>query len=77
MHHVQADFNLFIRQKIPTNGGHMFDLSVTFEDKESKHRVIVGKEYYEPFNIEPEVVLERVFAFLLQKKTPRQTEGDV
>ena len=39
------------------------------------HRVIVGKPYYEPQGIPPERTVEAVFAFLLRKKVPRQTEG--
>lgn len=53
----------------------MFDVAVTFEDRETTHRVIVGKEYYEDFEMEPEEILEMTFSFLLRKKTPRQTEG--
>jgi hypothetical protein len=37
--------------------------------------VIVGKDYYEPQDITPERTLEAIFAFLLRKKVPRQTEG--
>ena len=50
-------------------------LQVTFEQRETKHRVIVGKEYYEPYGLEPELVVERVFSFLLAKRVQRQTEG--
>ena len=49
---------------------------VSFEQRETKHRVIVGREYYEPHGLEPEVVVERVFSFLLAKRVQRQTEGD-
>ena len=54
----------------------MFALNVTFENKETTHRVIVGKEYYEEVDLEPEEVLAMTFAFLLRYKVPRQTEGD-
>lgn len=50
-------------------------LQVTFEQRETKHRVIIGKEYYEPYGLEPELVVERVFSFLLAKRVQRQTEG--
>ncbi|KAK9918864.1 hypothetical protein WJX75_007628 [Coccomyxa subellipsoidea] len=70
-----AQFELRIRNDYKTNGGRMFDVNVTFEDRETKHRVIVGKEYYEDFDLEPEQILVMTFAFLLRKKTPRQTEG--
>lgn len=53
----------------------MFDLSVSFEDKETVHRVIVGRDYYEDFGMEAKDVLALTFAFLLRKKVPRQTEG--
>lgn len=69
-------FELRIRNDYKTNGGRMFDVNVTFEDRETKHRVIVGKEYYEDFDLEPEQILVMTFAFLLRKKTPRQTEGE-
>lgn len=54
----------------------MFDLNVTFENKETTHRVIVGKEYYEEVDLKPEEVLAMTFAFLLRYKVPRQTEGE-
>lgn len=66
---------LFIKFAFKTNGGWMFDVAVTFEEKETQHRVIVGRDYYEDFGIEPEQVLDRVFAFLLRKRVPRHTEG--
>ena len=53
----------------------MFDLNVTFENRETTHRVIVGKEYYSEVDLEPEEVLAMTFAFLLRYKVPRQTEG--
>lgn len=53
----------------------MFDLKVIHEERETKHRVIVGREYYEDLDLQPEQVLDRAFAFLLSKKVARQTEG--
>ncbi|CAL8471625.1 g11167 [Coccomyxa elongata] len=70
-----AQFEMRIRNNYKTNGGRMFDVDVTFEDRETRHRVIIGKEYYEEFGLEPEDVLAMTFSFLLRKKTPRQTEG--
>lgn len=70
-----VQFELRLRNTYKTNGGHMFDLNVTFENKETKHRVIVGKEYSEAVDLEPEEVLAMTFAFLLRYKVPRQTEG--
>lgn len=68
-------FELRLRNTYKTNGGLMFDLNVTFENKETKHRVIMGKEYYEAVDLEAEEVLAMTFAFLLRYKVPRQTEG--
>ena len=38
-------------------------------------RVIVGAEYYEGTGFEADKVVEMLMTFLLQKKVPRQTEG--
>jgi hypothetical protein len=70
-----ARYELFFKHSVPTNGGRWFDVQVTFEQKQTTHRVIVGKEYYEDFGLEPEQVVEMVFTFLLQKNITRQTEG--
>lgn len=70
-----ATFDLIFKRVMPTNGGHMFDVVVTYQDKETQHRVIVGRDYYEPLGIPPQTTVELVFAFLLKKKVPRQTEG--
>jgi hypothetical protein len=35
------------------------------------HRVVVGKEYYEPQGLEPEVPVEAALAMLLAQKVPR------
>ena len=48
---------------------------MTFEEKETVHRVIVGKEYYEPFGVQAETVVGRALSFLVKKRVPRQTEG--
>lgn len=59
-----------------SKGGYFFDIKVTYEERETSHRVIIGKEYYEDFDLQPEQVLDRAFAYLLAKKVQRQTEGD-
>lgn len=69
------EFKIFFRNSYKTNGGWMFDVQVTFDERETKHRVIIGEEYYGPLGLAPEVVIERVFSFLLTKKIPRHTEG--
>jgi hypothetical protein len=69
-------FELRVRRSFKTNGGFMIDANVTFEDKETTHRVIVGRDYFEEFDMQPEDVLVTTFEFLLRKKVPRQTEGE-
>lgn len=51
-------------------------MRVVYEERETPHRVIVGKEYYLDFDLKPEQTLDRAFAYLLSKKVQRQTEGD-
>ena len=51
-------------------------MRVTYEERETPHRVIIGREYYEDFQLQPEQVLDRAFAYLLAKKVQRQTEGE-
>ena len=58
-----------------TKGGCIFDVRVVYEERETPHRVIVGKEYYEDFDLKPEQTLDRAFAYLISKKVQRQTEG--
>lgn len=58
-----------------TKGGFIFDVRMTFEQRETNHRLIMGKEYFEDFGLQPEQALDRAFAFLLSKKVQRQTEG--
>ncbi len=38
-------------------------------------RIIVGRDYYEPYGVGPDVVVEAALSLLLGKKVPRQTEG--
>jgi len=58
-----------------TKGGCIFDVRVLFEERETPHRVIMGREYYEDFDLKPEQTLDRAFAYLIGKKVQRQTEG--
>lgn len=71
----KAQYELFFVHSYTTNGGMMYDLTITYEEQETRHRIILGKEYYEDFDMEPEHVVAMVFTFLLQKKEPRHTEG--
>ena len=50
-------------------------MQASYEEKETGHRVIVGREYYEPFGLEPQEVVGRAITHLIRKKVPRQTEG--
>ncbi|KAL3161552.1 hypothetical protein ABBQ32_010419 [Trebouxia sp. C0010 RCD-2024] len=70
-----AQYELFFVHSYPTNGGMMYDLTITYEEQETRHRIILGREYYEDFGMQPENVVAMVFTFLLQKKEPRHTEG--
>lgn len=70
-----AQYELFFVHSYTTNGGMMYDLTITYEEQETRHRIILGREYYEDFGMEPEHVVAMVFTFLLQKKEPRHTEG--
>lgn len=70
-----VDFTILFASSFQTRGGWMLDIKVTCQDRETTHRVIVSKAYYEPQGITPERAVEAVFAFLLRHKVPRQTEG--
>lgn len=72
---VQKKFDVTYLRSFPTRGGYMMDVRVSYEQQESKHRIIVGKDYYEPHSITPEAVVEAALSLLLVKKVPRQTEG--
>ncbi|KAG2434162.1 hypothetical protein HXX76_007889 [Chlamydomonas incerta] len=61
--------------KHPTAGGHLMDLSVLFDGRETQHRIIVGREYYQPFGLTPEAACEAAIALLLRAKVARATEG--
>lgn len=49
--------------------------NISPQDKESVHRVIIGKDYYEPYGLAPEVTLDRTMGFMLSIRQPRHTEG--
>eukprot|EP01026_Neomeris_dumetosa_P015068 TRINITY_DN15666_c0_g1_i10.p1 TRINITY_DN15666_c0_g1~~TRINITY_DN15666_c0_g1_i10.p1 ORF type:complete len:432 (-),score=53.26 TRINITY_DN15666_c0_g1_i10:230-1381(-) len=71
----EVDFQLFFGSKFQTNGGYWFDVTVTYDEDVTEHRVIVGDEYYAPYNLEPDVVVERAFQFLISIREPLHTEG--
>lgn len=70
-----VEFDITYDGKIKTNGGWMFDVHITKDEKETRHRVVMGKIYTDGVGMVEEDFLERVFGFLLWKKLPRQTEG--
>jgi len=72
---VEYNFTIFFSNKIATNGGHMFDVSIFCNDKESRHRIICGKNWPASTGLEPEEVVKAAFAFLLHKRVERHTEG--
>jgi len=69
------DFTIYFSQAFPTNGGYMFDCAVVHEDRETIHRVIVGREWEESTGKEAKEVVQIAFAFLLSKNVPRHIEG--
>lgn len=70
-----AQYDLFFVRSYTTNGGMMHDVTITFEEQETRHRIILAREYYEDVDMEPEEVVAMAFTFLLEKKQPRHTEG--
>lgn len=38
-----ARYELFFVHSYPTNGGMMYDLTITYEEQETRHRIILGK----------------------------------
>jgi hypothetical protein len=72
---ISTSFDLAFQRVYPTKGGHMIDCTVTFLDKETTHRVIIGKDYTEPLDRSAEDAVQATFEFLLKRKVPRQTEG--
>jgi hypothetical protein len=71
----QIEFDITFTFKFKTNGGWMYDVSVSHQDKVTTHRILLGEKYCEVTGLDPEVIVERTFAFLLSKKILRQTEG--
>ncbi|KAL3690234.1 hypothetical protein R1sor_016543 [Riccia sorocarpa] len=69
------EFEIFFEFKFPTNGGWMYDILVSKDDKETRHRVICGRIYPEAVNISEDRFVEIIMGFLLHKKVPRRTEG--
>lgn len=64
-------FTVRFISRFPTNGGFMFDVALMYDNQETQHRVVVGKEYYEPQALEPEMPVEAALGLILQQKLPR------
>eukprot|EP01018_Ginkgo_biloba_P034903 Gb_22550 [translate_table: standard] len=69
------EYEITYEMKWKTNGGWMYDIAVNYDDRETRHRVIVGRFYPEAAEMPEDDFLEVVIAFLLNKKIPRHTEG--
>lgn len=69
------EYDIVYEMKFKTNGGWMYDVAVTYDDKETRHRIIVGKLFSEAADMAEDDFLEVVVAFLLHKQIPRHTEG--
>ncbi|KAH9299748.1 hypothetical protein KI387_031430 [Taxus chinensis] len=69
------EYDIFYEMKFKTNGGWMYDVAVTYDDKETKHRIIVGQLFPDAVEMVEDNFLERVIGFLLHKQIPRHTEG--
>ena len=39
----ESEYTVFFRNKYPTNGGYMCDISVSHDNVETRHRVIIGE----------------------------------
>ncbi len=51
------------------------DVVVSMDGKETKHRVVVGRDYYNAEGATPEQVVEAAMSLLLSLKVSRHTEG--
>lgn len=61
--------------KYPTKGGCFMDVKLSFDHMDTKHRIIIGKAYYEPYGLLPEQAVEAALALLLHLKMPRHRDG--
>lgn len=69
------EYGIFYEMKFKTNGGWMYDVAVTYDDKETRHRIIVGRIFPDAVEMAEDDFLERMIGFLLHKQIPRHTEG--
>ena len=64
-------FTVRYLSRTATNGGYMFDVALSHGGEDSRHRVVVGREYYEPAGLSPELPVEAALGVVLQLKLPR------
>lgn len=74
---MQRDFQVRFQMVFPTNGGYIVDVVMSADERETKHRIVVGKQYYEPLNLEPQPVVTAALAALMRARAPRATEGQI
>ncbi len=71
----EQEFTVLFTQVYPTRGGHMVDVSLTHDDRETQHRIIVAKYHYEPYGVDVQVVVMAVLQLALTLKLGRHTDG--
>ena len=73
----KLEFQLYIAMDFKTNGGHMFDVDITMNDKTSTHRVTVSDTFIEVANVQPAELLIKAFVYLFAKGSKRNTDRNV
>ena len=68
-------FPLLIESRYETNGGYMMDVVVTYDEKNTQHRVILGRDYYDAVGVSPDEFTVEMFRWLVAHKAPLHTEG--
>eukprot|EP00882_Tetradesmus_deserticola_P011845 GHRQ01012537.1.p1 GENE.GHRQ01012537.1~~GHRQ01012537.1.p1 ORF type:complete len:274 (+),score=150.52 GHRQ01012537.1:738-1559(+) len=68
-------FSVEYTGRYPTKGGFFMDVKLSFDHMDTKHRVIIGKSYYEPYGLLPEQPIEAALALILHLKMPRHRDG--
>jgi len=69
-------FTIFFATSFPTNNGFLFDVHVTYDERETMHRVLVSSEWETTTGRPLKEVVQTAFAFLLTKEgVGRRIEG--
>jgi hypothetical protein len=71
----EQEFTVVFAAVYDTRGGSMVDVSLTHDERETQHRIIVGKQFYEPYGVGVEVVVMGVLQLVLAMKLTRHTDG--